>query len=275
MIDPRAIVDPAAELGEGVEVAPFAIVEAGVVVGARTRIGAHAYLCSGTVLGSDNRVHMNVVLGNEPQDTAYRGAPTRLVIGDRNVFREGSQVHRGTAEGSETRIGSDCFLMTNAHVAHNCRVADRVVLATGAVLGGHVSVGEGAFVSGNAVVHQHTRIGRLAMIQGGAAMSRDVPPFLMAVLPSNTVVGLNSVGLRRAGLDRARIAALRRAYRTLFGRRVNLALARERLLAAESERGGPTDEVRELLEFIAAARRGVCSGRRARGASGAADDDGE
>ncbi|HEY8516897.1 MAG TPA: acyl-ACP--UDP-N-acetylglucosamine O-acyltransferase [Candidatus Binatia bacterium] len=268
-VDPRAVVSPDAVLGDGVTVGPFAIIEAGVVVGARTRIWPHAYICSGTTLGRDNVVHMGVVLGHEPQDKAYDGAPTRLVIGDRNVFREGVQVHRGTAAGSETVIGNDCYLMTNAHVAHNCRLEDGVIMATGAVLGGHASVGERAFISGNALVHQHTRVGRIAMLQGGCAVSKDVPPFCTTRIGKNTVAGVNVVGLRRAGFSREAIMAIRRAFRTLFLGRPNLSLARERLIVQEEERGGLAPEVREMLDFIASARHGVCAGPRRE----AADDE--
>jgi len=245
-------------LADGVQIGPFAIVEPGVVIGARCRIWAHAYLCSGTTLGADNVVHIGAVVGHEPQDRSYQGAPTRLEIGDRNVIREGCQLHRGTAPGSATVIGNDCYLMSNAHVAHNCRVEDGVIMATGAVLGGHVSVGERAFLSGNVLVHQHTRVGRLTMLQGGTAVSQDVPPFFMTRHGTNALAGINVIGLRRAGFDRARIAAIRRAYRTLFMNRANLRLARERLLEGEREHGGPTDDVRELLDFIASAKHGVC-----------------
>jgi UDP-N-acetylglucosamine acyltransferase len=262
VIDPRAAVDPGAELAPDVEVAPFAVIEAGVVVGAGCRIGAHAVLCRGTRMGRDNVVHMTAVLGNEPQDLAYRGAPTFLSIGDRNVFREGCNVHRGTAAGSTTTIGDDCYFMSNSHIGHNSSLADGVILATGATLAGHVSVGAGAFVSGLAVVHQHTRVGRLAMMQGGCAASRDVPPFLTAVRSHNVLNGVNVVGLRRAGFERAQIAALRRAYRVLFARRVNLRAARDRLIELEAPRGGITPEVAELLEFIAQTKRGVCFGVR-------------
>jgi UDP-N-acetylglucosamine acyltransferase len=257
-IDPRAVVSPEAVLGDDVTVGPFAVIEPRVVVGPGTRIGANAYLCTGTMLGRDNVVHMGVVLGHEPQDLAYCGAPTTLEIGDRNVFREGSQVHRGTAEGSRTVVGSDCFVMTNAHIAHNCDVGDGVILATGAVLGGHVQVGARAFVSGNCVVHQHGRIGRLALLQGGARMSRDVPPFLIAS-GLNRIRAVNVVGLRRAGFDASSVAALRRLYRTLFFRRQNLTLARERLVREETARGGLSAESVELLAFIDASTRGICS----------------
>ena len=272
-IDPRAVVSPQATLGDDVVVGPFAVVEPGVVVGAGTRIWASAYLCTGTTLGRDNSVHMGAVLGHEPQDRAYRDAPTTLEIGDRNIFREGSQVHRGTAPGSKTLVGSDCFVMTNAHIAHNCQIEDGVILATGAVLGGHVRVGERAFVSGNAVVHQHSRIGRLALLQGGARISRDVPPFLIAG-DLNRVRAVNVVGLRRAEVAAPSIAALRRLYRALFLGRRNLRLARERFVAEEAARGGLSSECRELLDFIQASTRGVCAGMPSGGARPAEPVDG-
>lgn len=248
---------PEAELGDDVTVGPFAVIEPGVVVGAGTQVWAHAYLCRGTVLGRDNAVHMGAVLGHEPQDLAYRGAPTGLVVGDRNVFREGCTVHRGTAEGSRTTIGDDCFLMTNSHVGHNCALADGVILASGALLGGHVRVGARAFLSGNAVVHQHVRVGRLALVQGCGRMSADVPPFAIAT-DLNRVRGLNRTGLKRAGFDAAAIASLRRLYRALFLEPRNLRLAREEFLRDAAARGGPSPEALEVIEFIESSRRGVC-----------------
>lgn len=257
-IDPRALVHAGAELAEDVVVGPYAVIESGVVIGAGTTIAAHAYLCRGTLLGRENAVHMGAVLGHEPQDFGYRGAATRFVAGDRNVFREGCHVHRATAEGSETVVGDDCYLMTNTHVAHNCRVGSGAILATGAVIGGHVEVGERAFLSGNCVVHQHVRIGRLALVQGGGRLSRDVPPFLIAG-DLNRLRAVNVVGLRRAGFEASQIAALRRLYRVLFGRRHNLRLARERFLSEEAARGGASPEALELLAFIDSSRRGICA----------------
>ncbi|MFM7736408.1 MAG: acyl-ACP--UDP-N-acetylglucosamine O-acyltransferase [Alphaproteobacteria bacterium] len=271
MIDPRAIVGARARIAPDVEIGPFAIVEDDVEIGPGTSIGAYTQVCSGTRIGRDNRVHMHVVLGNEPQDLAYRGAPTRLEIGDRNVIREGSHLHRGSKQEA-TVVGDDCYFMTNSHVGHDCRVGDGVILATGATLGGHAVVGPKAFVSGYCLVHQFVRVGRLSMMQGGAAASQDVPPFMTAVRSQNVLVGVNAVGLRRAGLDRAAIASLRRAYRALFLDRRNLAQARANLLEAEASRGGPTAEVRELLEFIESSRRGVCFGRRRAAADGSVDD---
>lgn len=268
-IDPRAAVSPDAVLGAGVEIGPFAVVEAGVVIGARTRILAHAHVCKGTTLGEENVVHMGAVVGNDPQDKAYDGSPTFLEVGHRNVIREGCSLHRGTAAGSKTVVGDDCYFMANAHVGHNSRVGDGVVLANGAVLGGHAQVGDRAFLSAYAMVHQHTRVGRLAMMQGGSAVSMDVPPFCIGRNGTNTISGINIVGLRRAGLDRPRIQAIRRAYRTLFVGRPNLRAARERLIADEAANGGPIAEVQEMLDFIAAARKGVCAARGAHDDGGA------
>lgn len=277
--DPRAVIDPTAVLGARVTVGPFAVIEEGVEIGDGTRIDAHAIVRAGTVLGRDNRVHPLVVLGDDPQDLAYDGAPTRLVIGDRNVFREGFTAHRGTRAGSETVIGSDGFFMSNSHVGHNCRLDDRVVLASGAVLGGHVVVGERVFVGGNAAIHQHVRVGRLAFLRGGAVASRDLPPFCIAS-EVNRLRAVNVVGLRRSGMTSATIQAIRRAYRIILSQRRNLRRAIVEFTDAEKAR--PDDgareaplleEVRELLDFLAASRRGVVVGARL--GRGRADSDPE
>lgn len=267
-IDPRAAVDPGAVLGPGVTIGPFAVIEAGVVVGEGTRIDAHAIVRSGTVLGRGNRVHPCAVLGDDPQDLAYDGSPTRLVIGDRNVFREGFTAHRGTRAGSETVIGSDGFFMSNSHVGHNCRLDDRVVLASGAVLGGHVVVGERVFVGGNSAIHQHVRVGRLALLRGGAVISRDLPPFCIAS-EVNLLRAVNVVGMRRSGMPSVAIQAIRRAYRVLLSRRRNLRRAIVEFTDAETAgRAGDAseaplpEEVRELLDFVATSRRGVVVGTR-------------
>ncbi len=254
----QQLVSPEAEIGPDVTVGPFSVVEAGAVIGAGTRIGAQSYVCRGTTLGRDNVVHMGVYLGDEPQDRGYEGAPTRVVIGDRNVFREGTTVHRGTTEGSETRIGNDCFFMANSHVAHNCVVGDGVFLANGALLGGHAEVGDRAFLSGNTAVHQHVRVGKLALLQGVSAASRDVPPFCI-VVGVNVLRGVNVVGLRRAGLDRQRIAAVRQAYRSLFFGRPNLGRARAELRAELERTDAMTPELLELFAFLDRGRNGFCA----------------
>lgn len=264
-IHSTAIVDGRAEIEPTAEIGPYVVIDGPVVVGAGTRVLAHAVIEGHTSLGRENVVHPGAVLGGAPQDLSYGGEETRLEIGDRNVFREHVYVHRGTKSGGTTRIGSDCYLMGHAHVAHDCRLEDFVIMASGAVLGGHVEVGERAFVSGNCVVHQFVRVGRLALMRGLSRTSRDVPPFCI-MDDLHVVRAINRIGLRRAGIPVERIRALQRAFAHLFGRRRHL-----RRALAELEAESPANEVLELLQFIRASRRGVCFGPRDSAASEAAD----
>jgi UDP-N-acetylglucosamine acyltransferase len=198
-------------------------------------------------------------MGHEPQDLSYKGAPTGLRIGDRNVFREHAEIHRSTDVETPTVIGNDNFLMSQTHVAHDCRIGDRVILATGATLGGHVVVEDQAFISGNCVIHQFCRVGRLALMRGLSRAVKDIPPF--AISDHTSVVrGLNRVGLRRAGFDAARIRALATAFRMLFRVRSNRTLAVARV---EAEVKSP--DVDYLLAFMRASKRGVARGPRADG----------
>ncbi len=268
-IHPTAVVDPRAEIHPEAEIGPYVVVEGPVRIGPRTRVLAHVVITGHTDIGADNVIHYGAIVGHEPQDLAYRGAPTRLCIGDRNVIREHAEIHRATQEGTTTLLGSDVYLMSHAHVAHNCQIGDRAIVCSGALLAGHVVVGEQAFVSGNCVVHQHVRIGRLAILRGLARTSRDVPPF--AILDgTHTVRGINRVGLRRAGFDAARIRALATAFRLLFRVRTNLGDA-----MAHVESTVQSPEVSELLAFIRASRRGVAMGppRETVAASVSVEDD--
>jgi UDP-N-acetylglucosamine acyltransferase len=253
-IHPTAVIDPRAEIDPSAEIGPHVVIEAGVRIGPRTRVLAGAFLTGIAEIGADNVIHPHAVLGHEPQDLAYRGAPTGLRVGNGNVFREHVEVHRGTQPDTWTEIGDGNYLMSHAHVAHNCRVGHRVIMATGAMLGGHVVVEDQAFVSGNCVVHQHCRVGRLSIMRGLARASKDVPPFAI-VDHTHMVRGLNRIGLQRADFDRARIAALARAFRILFRMRVNLRVAMARV---EAELASP--DVAYLLDFLRSARRGTASG---------------
>ena len=263
-IHPTAIVDPRADVDASAEIGPYVVVDGPVRIGARTRVMPYAYLAGRTEIGADNVIHPGAVLGHEPQDVSYRGADTGLRIGDRNVLREHCEVHRGTQEGTWTEVGDENYVMARAHVAHNCRLGDGVIVASGAMLAGHVVVGDRAFVSGNCVVHQHVRIGRLSIMRGLSRTSRDVPPFSV-IDGTHTVRALNRIGLRRAGFDRERRRALATAFQILFRVRTNLALAMARV---EAEVHSP--EVDELLAFIRASRRGVACGP---GGSDVDDDD--
>ncbi len=257
-VHPGAVVGPEVELAAGVEIGPFCMLDGRIRIGSGTRLIGHVTVLGDTVIGAANVLHPNVVIGDEPQDLAYTGGPRRVRIGDRNVFREGVTVHRGSERGDVTIIGDDNFFMQNAHVAHDCRIGDATIIAGGALLAGWVEVGDRALVSGNCVVHQYVRIGRLAMLRGLSRTSRDVPPFCLMDL-THTLRGVNAVGLRRAGIGAAALQGLRRAFIALFGHRQNLKSALDRFLA-----DGPPKiaEVAELVAFIQASKRGVAFGLR-------------
>ncbi len=256
-VHPSAIVSPEAHLGPGVVVGPFAVVEGGAVLGDGCRIAAHAVVRSGTRLGRDNRVHEGAVLGGEPQDISFGGGETALLVGDRNVIREGVTLHRSAKPGSATVIGSDCFLMAYVHVAHDDRLGDRVIIANNVALAGHVEVGDGAFLSGGVVVHQFCRVGRLAMIGGNSKVVQDCLPFVITDGHPARARGLNVVGLRRAGFSAAQLRTLKEAYRLLL----RSGLDRETALARLAALGDPL--VDELAAFVRGSKRGVAQAQRA------------
>jgi UDP-N-acetylglucosamine acyltransferase len=255
-IHPTAVIDPRAEIHPDADVGPFAVIDGPAKIGPGTRILAHATLTGWTEIGAGNVIHMGAVIGDEPQDLAYNGAESYVRIGNRNIIREHTHIHRGTKPGSATVIGDDNFLMDQTHVAHNCRIGNHVILATGAVLGGYVEVDDQVFISGNCVVHQFVRIGRLAILRGLSRTSRDVPPFCVMDY-THTVRAINRVGLRRAGFSAAQIRNLHHAFRVLFAHRRNV-----RLAVAELASQPCAPEVQQLIDFIRASKRGVCTGPR-------------
>lgn len=257
-IHPSAIIDSGAELGADVSIGPFCHVESNTRIGAGTVLDGQVSVRRYTVIGANCRVHAGVVLGDEPQDLSFdRDLPSGLTIGDGNTFREGFTANRGTKEGGATTIGNDGFYMANSHVAHNCQVGDQVIFANGVLLGGHVTIGDGVFLSGNCVVHQFVRIGRLAMMSGLSGASQDLPPFCtMRNSSVNKMSGLNTVGLRRAGLDPAARSQLKAAFRALFVSGQNL---REACRGLRDDGTDLHSSVDEMLTFIEAGQRGICS----------------
>lgn len=253
MIHPTAIIHPRAKLDATVRVGPYAVIDEGVELGAHCVVGPYVYLTGMTTIGAGNRFHAGCVIGDAPQDLKYQNEPTRLRIGDDNVFREHFTVHRSTKPEAETVIGSHNFLMAHAHVAHNCVVGDHVIMANGALLGGHVEIQDHAFISGNCCVHQFTRVGTLALMQGNSSISRDLPPFTVS-LRENEICGLNSIGLRRAGFSADQRLELKRLYHFLFRSGQNLSQA---LREAREKFTG--DKAKILLNFLGDAKRGVCA----------------
>ena len=253
MIHPTAIIHPKAKLDSTVQIGPYAVIDEGVELGAHCVIGSQVHLTGHTTIGANNHFHTGCVIGDAPQDLKYNGEPTRLRIGDHNVFREHVTVNRSNKLKEETVLGSHNFLMANSHVGHNACLGDNVVLANGALLAGHVAVADRAFVSGNCLVHQFCRVGTLALMQGGSAISMDLPPFTVASR-SNDMCGLNTVGLRRAGFSPDERQELKLVYHALFRSGRNL---REALAAARKEFTNPPAKI--MLDFVAASKRGVCS----------------
>jgi UDP-N-acetylglucosamine acyltransferase len=250
-IHPTAIIDPDARLADDVTVGPYAVIEGPVTLGPGCRVGPHAHLIGPLTLGRNNLVHTGVVLGDRPQHMKFTDAPTGVVIGDGNVFREHVTVHSGSLpEG--TRVGDNNFLMVNSHVAHDCLLGNDIILANGALLAGHCTVDDGAFLSGNCAVHQFLRVGRLSMLSGGATISKDLPPFVMAE-GRNRLVGVNVVGMKRAGLSPAQINAIREAYRILFMQAKVLPVGLEQV----ERMLGETDVVAELVAFVRGSKRGI------------------
>jgi UDP-N-acetylglucosamine acyltransferase len=254
-IHPTACVDSAVRLGAEVEIGPYSVVGPEVEVGEGCRLGPHVVIHPHTRLGPRCRVHAHAVLGDLPQDLGFRGGVSGVEIGADCWIREGVTIHRGSAEGSVTRVGEGCLLMVNSHLGHNVTLGRRVILANGVLLAGHVQVGDGAFLSGNVIIHQFTRIGRLAMLSGGSGIGKDVLPFCTtASLHTNRIAGLNIVGLRRAGMTPADRLQLKRAYHIVF--RQGLALPAARAALEAEFKDGP---VSEWLAFMNGSRRGICT----------------
>jgi UDP-N-acetylglucosamine acyltransferase len=266
MIHPTAIIHPKAKLDSTVRVGPYAVIDEGVEIGPGCEIGPQVYLTGLTTIGAHNRFFAGSVIGEAPQDLKYNGEPTRLRIGSHNVFRENVTVHRSNKVAEDTVIGSHCFLMANAHVAHNCRLGDYVIIVNGALLAGHVVVEDRAFISGNCMLHQFVRVGTLALMQGGSGIGKDLPPYTVAV-GNNGICGLNTIGLRRAGLTPAERLELKQLYRALFREGQNLPAA---IAGAQEKFASAPAKV--MLGFLAGSKRGVC---RDAGAKLAFDEPGE
>ncbi|HEV2199079.1 MAG TPA: acyl-ACP--UDP-N-acetylglucosamine O-acyltransferase [Bryobacteraceae bacterium] len=253
-----ARVHPEAVIGANVVVGDFTIVERDVAIGAGTKIEPYVWVKRWTALGERNEISAGTVLGTDPLDKNFKGERSYLRIGNGNIIREHFTVSRGTEPESETIIGDENYIMTSGHIAHNCRIGNRTVIASCALLAGYVEVEDQAFVSGNVAVHQYSKIGRLAMVGGGTRVNKDVPPYFLYAGLYAAPVGLNLVGLKRAGFSPADVQALKRAYKILYRAGLKLAFALERI-----ETEIPTEHTLHLVRFIRASERGIC--RDARG----------
>jgi UDP-N-acetylglucosamine acyltransferase len=262
VIHPTAIVSPLARCAPDVTIGPYAIVEDGAELSAGVVIGPYVRIHGCVRIGANTRIGTGSVMGGEPQDVKWKGAPSRVEIGADVRIHEHVTVHRATTEGGTTRIGDRVMMMVGSHVAHDCTVGDGAILTNDAKIAGHVQVGEKAILSGGVLVHQFCRVGRLTMLAGGCGIGKDAPPFsiLSGTLPAAWRAP-NTVGLRRAGFTSEERLTLRLALVEILGRREPALDVARRYL------DHPQPSVRELAEFVVAARRGVVLARR--GATGA------
>ena len=248
MIHPSAQIDPSAKLGANVSIGAFSVIGADVEIGEGTTIGPHVVIEGPTRIGRDNRVSQFASLGGDPQDKKFAGERAELVIGDRNLIREFVTINRGTGDGGGiTRIGDDNWLLAYVHVAHDCQIGNNTVFSNYSALAGHVEIGDWVIMSGFSGVHQFCKVGAHAFIGMGCLVGSDVPPFvMMANEQRGRPRGINSEGLKRRGFDTSRIAAIKRAYRTLYMAGLSLNEAREQLAGQASE----SDDVRAMLDFL-------------------------
>lgn len=254
MIDSRAVISPQAYIAADVQIGPFCVIGPNVTIGAGTWIGPHVVISGSTRIGAGNKIYQFASLGDAPQDKKYQGEPTRLEIGDRNVVRESVTVNRGTVQGDGvTRIGDDNLLMAYAHVAHDCRLGNQIVLSNVATLGGHVEIGDFAILGGLSAVHQFTKVGAYCFIANNAAVTRDVPPYVMAVGQPAQPHSINAVGLRRRGFSEDQIRNVRRAYRVLYRSGLKLKAALEELDDAAITQS----EIRPFVDFIRRSSRSI------------------
>lgn len=256
-IHPTAIVGRDVQMGVGNRVGPHVVIEEGVRLGSHNTLYASSYLCRGTEIGSHNEIHMGAIIGHAPQDLAYEGAPTRTKIGDHNQIREYVTIHRGTKPETATVIGNENFLMAYSHIAHNCQVGNKVIMVNQASLAGYCIVEDQAFLSGMTAFHQFTRIGRLAMVSALSASNKDIPPFVTCGGRPALALGVNLVGLRRAGIPEPVRSEIKQAFRYLYRSELTIPTALERIKAELK-----SAEVQHLVCFIESSKRGIISGAK-------------
>lgn len=253
LIDATARVHPGARLADDVTVGPYSIIGPHVEIGGGTTVGSHAVINGHTRIGCDNRIFQFTCIGEEPQHLAYKGEPTRVVIGDRNVFREFCTVHRGTmVDQGLTSIGNDNLLMAYCHIAHDCVLGNGIVIANGASLAGHVQIGDRCLFGGFAMVHQFVRVGRMAFLAYATGVSKDVPPFVRCADHRSRPHGLNVVGMRRAGLT-GDIDEAKRIYHLIYRSGLRFVEAKEQL----AQEADDSPLAREYLEFLQGSTRGI------------------
>ncbi|MBL8228979.1 MAG: acyl-ACP--UDP-N-acetylglucosamine O-acyltransferase [Bryobacterales bacterium] len=258
-IAPTARIHPDAVIGAQSIIGEYCVIEQDVVIGAHCKLEPYVYIKRWTTMGDGNEISASTVLGTDPLDKNFTGERSYLVLGHRNRIREHYTISRGTKPESTTTIGDENYIMTSGHIAHNCTIGNRCVIASSALVAGYVEVEDQVFLSGGVVVHQFSKIGRLAMVGGNTRVNSDLPPYFLYTGFNVVPRGLNVVGLRRAGFTSTDLKSLKQAYRLLY--RMNLKLE-DALARVETEVGGPLAQ--HLATFIRSSKRGIAREQTAR-----------
>jgi UDP-N-acetylglucosamine acyltransferase len=257
-IHPTALVNPDAQIGADVEIGPFSIIGRHSAIGERTIVQSHVVIEGDVAIGTGNFIGHGAIIGALPQDVSFSPErKTKVEIGNDNIIRDHCTIHRGSPDGSATKIGDKNFLMAGAHIGHNCTIGNNVIIANNCLLAGHVRVDNGAFLGGGSTFHQHMHVGRMVMVQGSSAFGKDLPPFVIAA-ERNCVFGVNIVGLRRAGFSAKDRDEIKAAFKLIYLSHLNISQALEK--AAAMKFGAPACE---FLDFVAnAKKRGICPLKR-------------
>ena len=255
-IHPSAIIDSSAKIGKNVQIGPYTIIGKNVEIGEGTKIGPYCVI-ENTKMGKNNELIGSAFIGVKPQDLSYKDLDSRVIMGDNNKIRENVTIHRATSLETPTTIGNNCLLMANSHVAHDCVLGNNIILVNNCGVAGHVHICDNAILSGMTAVHQFVRIGRFSMLSGLSGLPLDMPPFCRATGTRAKLVGLNTVGLRRAGWTREQISAVKNAYKKLFLDTTHTMKETLDIL----EKDNPTAEVKELIDFCRNTKRGITSAR--------------
>jgi len=256
MIHPTAIVDPKAEIGEGVEIGPYSVIQEDVVIGEGTWVGPHVFIGRGTRIGKECQIFQFASVGEGPQAMIYKGERTSLLIGDHNIIRECVTLNRGTVQGNgKTVIGNGNLFMAYSHVGHDCIIGNHVILANSAALAGHILLEDHATIGGLSAVHQFCRVGTHAFVSGMTGIAQDIPPYMLASGNRARLFGLNTVGLKRFKFSETAVKALKKAYRILFRSSLTLEKALSQIRDDEISK---VPEVQHLLQFIQETKRGIC-----------------
>ncbi|HPD18669.1 MAG: acyl-ACP--UDP-N-acetylglucosamine O-acyltransferase [Candidatus Goldbacteria bacterium] len=253
MIHETALVSKKAKMGKDVRIGPFAIIDDEVEIGDNCEIGPKVHLLNGTKIGNNNYIGEGTLIGNDPQDLKFKGEKTYVHIGDNNVIREYVTIHRSTGEGKATTIGNGNFIMTMAHIAHDCKIGNNVIIVNYAGLSGHIQIDDYAFISGLTAIHQNVHIGSYCMLGGGLRVAMDVVPFMLVADYPAKIIGVNKVGLKRRGFTKEKIELIEKLHRIVFRSRLQL---KEALKKIENELPA-TEEVKYFIDFIKNSKRGI------------------